>query len=68
MLFTDEDRLTGQVTYTVCNDAGLCMIRTTSRSIAYFVNDHVKGIPADYKLTVGNTLGRGSRRIFVPKR
>ena len=51
MLYVDEDE-TGLERYMVTNDQGLCLIRTTSRAIAYFVNEHSR-IPAGYILVVG---------------
>ena len=51
MLFVDEDD-NGIESYMVTNEQGLCLIRTTSRAIAHFVNQHSK-IPAGYFLVVG---------------
>lgn len=57
MLFTDQDKDTGITTYMVCNDAGLCLIRTTSSRIANYVNNHTRGVPPTLRLTVGGDPG-----------
>ncbi len=56
MLFRDEDE-NGIVTYTVCNDQGSCLIRTTSGIIANFVNNHSKGIDPNLRLFIGGDPG-----------
>ena len=64
MLYVDEDD-TGIERYMVTNDQGSCLIRTTSRQIAYFVHLHSKGLPPGMFLTVGGDPGaRRSRKIF----
>jgi hypothetical protein len=57
MLFIDQDPDTGTYTYMVCNDAGLCLIRTTSSRIANFVERHSQGVPTALRLTVGGDPG-----------
>jgi len=65
MLFIERDSQTGISTYMVCNDAGLCLIRTTSSRIADYVERHVKGIPASLRLTVGGDPGtRSTQHIW----
>lgn len=56
MLLCDQDE-NGICTYMVCNDQGGCLIRTTSRAIAHFVNAHSKGIDPNLRLTVGGDPG-----------
>lgn len=64
MLFTDEDE-NGVTTYMVCNDAGLCLIRTTSSRIAEFVERHSRGVPPSLRLTVGGDPGtRSTQHIW----
>lgn len=64
MLYRETDE-TGVSTYMVCNDAGLCLIRTTSSAIAYFVESHAQGIPPTLRLTVGGDPGtRSDRKIW----
>lgn len=65
MLFIDRDSLTGQTYYMVCNDAGLCLIRTTSGAIADFVERHTKGTSIHLRLNVGGDPGtRRDRHIW----
>lgn len=64
MLFEDTDEQ-GIITYMVCNDQGYCLIRTTSRRIARFVNQHSKGISADLRLTVGGDPGTKESRTPI---
>lgn len=61
MLSIDQDPDTGIRTYMVCNDAGYCLIRTTSSRIANYVDLHSQGIPATLRLTVGGDPGTQSR-------
>lgn len=63
MIYVDYDD-TGLEVYMVTNDHNQCLIRTTSRSIAYFVDAHSKGLPAGMFLVVGGDPG--SRRIKRP--
>ena len=66
MLFVSEDE-TGIESYMVTNDQGLCLIYTTSRAIAYFVNQYSKRIPPGYSLVVGGdpkSRRRENRPIF----
>jgi hypothetical protein len=65
MLIIDRDPETGQTCYIVCNDAGLCLIRTTSSAIAYFVEQHTKGTSVHLRLNVGGDPGtRKDRHIW----
>lgn len=64
MLLSDEDE-NGIITYMVCNDQGNCLIRTTSRRIAHFVNVHSKGISSDLRLTVGGDPGTKQTRTPI---
>ena len=57
MLIVDQDPQTGVSTYMVCNDAGFCLIRTTSSKIANYVDRHSRGIPQTLRLTVGGDPG-----------
>jgi hypothetical protein len=47
----------GIIQYVVCNEAGKCLIVTTSSKIAEFVERHVKGIPPDLRLNIGGDPG-----------
>lgn len=62
MLTVDQDPQTGISTYMVCNDAGNCLIRTTSSAIAYFVEAHCRGINPKLRLTVGGDPGTKNQR------
>jgi hypothetical protein len=64
MLYKDEDEY-GIITYTVCNDQGFCLIRTTSNRIAQFVNRHSKGISSELRLTVGGDPGTKQSRYPI---
>jgi hypothetical protein len=65
MLFRDENE-NGMTTYMVCNDQGLCLIRTTSSRIANYVNSHSRGIGPSLRLTIGGDPGtkQARRPIF----
>ena len=56
----------------VTNDQGLCLIRTTSSALAFFVDRHSKGINPDLRLCIGGDPGtrKGNAPIwtFVRKR
>jgi len=56
MLYRDQDRL-GITTYTVTNDQGLCLIRTTNGKLATFVDAHSKGANPELRLRVGGDRG-----------
>ena len=56
MLFTDYDDC-GIPIYTVCNNQGLCLIRTTDSAIAEFVEYHSKNVDPSLRLTVGGDRG-----------
>ena len=60
MLITDQDT-EGCVMYTVCNDQGLCLIRTRDRQIAEYVDSHSRGIDHRLRLTVGGDPGTRDR-------
>ena len=62
MLIIDRDETTGETFYMVCNDAGLCLIRTRSSVIAMFIEQRVKGIPSTLRLTVGGDPGTKTER------
>ena len=47
----------GITQFVVCNEAGKCLIVTTSSKIAMFVENHVKGIPSDLRLNIGGDPG-----------
>jgi hypothetical protein len=64
MLFVDQDEITGTVTYTVCNDYGSCLIRTTSSNIANFVERHSHGIDKNFRLLIGGDPG--SKKLKKP--
>ena len=65
MLITDRDT-EGCAIYTVCNDQGLCLIRTRDKQIAEYVNTHSRGIDPTLRLTVGGDLGsaRGAAPLW----
>lgn len=56
MLIVREDEQ-GMIQYIVCNDAGDCLIVTTSSAIANFVERNVKGVPRTLRLNVGGDPG-----------
>ena len=56
MLIIDQDAC-GVPVYTVCNDQGLCLIRTTNSAIAWFVHSKSQGISPQLRLTVGGDPG-----------
>jgi hypothetical protein len=43
--------------YVVCNEAGDCLIVTSSSAIAEFVESHIKGVPRELRLNVGGDPG-----------
>lgn len=47
----------GITQYVVCNEAGDCLIVTTSSKIAEFVERHTKGVPRQLRLNVGGDPG-----------
>jgi len=47
----------GMKQYVVCNEAGDCLIVTTSSKIANFVEANVKGVPASLRLNIGGDPG-----------
>jgi hypothetical protein len=65
MLITDQDP-EGCAMYTVCNDQGLCLIRTSDRQIAEYVDRHSRGIDHSLRLTVGGDPGthRGAAPLW----
>ena len=56
MIFVDYDN-GGIATYMVCNDEGLCLIRTTSSRIAFYVERRVHGVNPNLRLTIGGDPG-----------
>ena len=56
MLIHDLDDC-GVPVYMVCNDLGLCLIRTKDFAIASFVEKHCHGISSELRLTVGGDRG-----------
>jgi hypothetical protein len=56
MLYRDQDKL-GITTYTVTNDQGLCLIRTTNGRLATYVDARSQGIPPELRLRVGGDKG-----------
>jgi hypothetical protein len=65
MLYIDRDKF-GTTTYTVTNDQGLCLIRTTNGMIATFVNAHAKGANTELRLRVGGDRGTpGEKHIWT---
>ena len=56
MLFIDHNEC-GIPVYTVCNDQGLCLIRTTDSAIAAFVDKCSLGVDPKLRLTVGGDPG-----------
>lgn len=47
----------GITQYVVCNDAGDCLIVTTSSKIANFIEKNVKGVNSELRLNVGGDPG-----------
>jgi hypothetical protein len=65
MLYIDRDKF-GITTYTVTNDQGLCLIRTTNGMIATFVNAHSMGANPELRLRVGGDRGTpGEKHIWT---
>ena len=65
MLYSERDRY-GITTYTVTNDQGLCLIRTTNGRLATFVDAHSKGVDPDLRLRVGGDRGTpGEKPIWT---
>ena len=61
MLFADYDDY-GCIMYTVCNDQGLCLIRTSNGLIARYVHILSRGVAPDLRLTVGGDPGTRQAR------
>lgn len=57
MLLTVDYDECGIATYMVCNSQGLCLIRTTSSRIAYYIERHVQNAAPDLRLLVGGDPG-----------
>lgn len=55
MLFIRE--FDGMIQYIVCNEAGDCLIVTTSSKIANFIERNVKGVSPDLRLNIGGDPG-----------
>ena len=65
MLFYDRDRY-GITTYTVTNDQGLCLIRTTNAKLATYVDARSKGVSPELRLRVGGDRGTpGEKHIWT---
>jgi hypothetical protein len=65
MLYYDRDRY-GITTYTVTNDQGLCLIRTTNGMLATYVDARSRGIPPELRLRVGGDRGTpGEKHIWT---
>lgn len=66
MLLKDQDQDTGITTYMVCNDDGLCLIRTTSSHIAGYINQFTQGLDPSLRLMIGGDPGSRAeqRRLF----
>ena len=47
----------GVTIYMVCNNEGLCLIRTTDPAIARFVDYHSKNVDSSLRLTIGGDRG-----------
>ena len=52
MLYIERDEY-GTSQYMVTNDAGLCLVRTSNRKIADYVNYYSYGAPLDAQIAVG---------------
>ena len=62
MIYVDYDD-TGLEIYMVTNDYNECLIRTTNRGLAYFVDKHSRGLKQGMFLLVGGDPGsRKTRR------
>lgn len=64
MLYQDQDQLTGITTYMVCNNQGLCLIRTTSSRIANFIDQYTVKLDPSLRLLIGGDPG--SRELSKP--
>ena len=65
MLYVDDDN--GISIYTVTNNEGLCLIRTTNGGMALYVNAFTKNIDPGLRLNVGGdpgTKNNSTPRIF----
>jgi hypothetical protein len=65
MLFASNDD-TGITMYMVCNDQGLCLIRTSDGAVARFVEEHSHGIDPSLRLTVGGDPGTRKKNSNNP--
>ena len=63
MIYVDYDD-NGLPVYMVTNDHDDCLIRTTNRGIAYFVDANTRGLPRGMFLVVGGDPG--SRKAKKP--
>jgi hypothetical protein len=64
MLFTSRNEW-GITTYTVCNDAGQCLIHTTDAYMARVVHLLSRGVDTNLRLTVGGDPGTRQARYPV---
>jgi hypothetical protein len=65
MIYVDYDN-TGLEIYMVTNDYNQCLIRTTNRGLAYFVDSHSRGLKPGMFLLIGGDAGsrKPQRPIF----
>jgi hypothetical protein len=63
LLIINYDDL-GIATYMVCNNQGLCLIRTTSSRIALYVERHVKYAHPELRLMVGGDPGSRTTKLI----
>jgi hypothetical protein len=54
----------GVATYMVCNQQGLCLIRTSSSRIAYYIERHIKYAGPDLRLLVGGDPGSRTPKLL----
>jgi hypothetical protein len=63
LLIVNYDDL-GIATYMVCNNQGLCLIRTTSSRIAMYIEQHVHQAHPELRLMVGGDPGSRTPRLI----
>ena len=61
MLYANFDE-NGITMYMVCNDAGLCLIRTSDGFIAHYVHALSRGVDTNLRLIVGGDPGTRQSR------
>ena len=62
MMYTTTDRL-GISTYMVTNDEGVCLLRTTDKFIANFINKHSVGVDPNLRITIGGDPGTSQNKV-----